>query len=237
LAGRDKRYRMEQESLYHLALSRYHEVFNEVDWKAVAPQFAYRQVAQSLCSVAPSSCLQLFEVTSESFWDQVCSYIKIRFDYQNATDPKDSSISKYYRKFKIADSFFSAMTIEQLDKVNKKLTALGVNIKEKKAYVLAYFSKQFSDELSQEYQEGLTNEEKFRNLESMYQYAKSSNLHKGLISSLLEQMLKLSLKLDVFREDLFKEYIERPTEVNHHLKDEEVRRKNQKGSYKLQKWN
>lgn len=50
-------------------------------------------------------------------------------------------------------------------------------------------------------------------------------------------MLKLSLKLDMFREDLFKEYIERPTEVNYHLKDGEVRRKNQKGSYKLQKWN
>lgn len=47
----------------------------------------------------------------------------------------------------------------------------------------------------------------------------------------------MTLKLDMYREDLFKEYIERPTEVNHYLKKADVMRKNQKGLYKLQNWN
>jgi hypothetical protein len=72
-----------------------------------------------------------------------------------------------------------------------------------------------------------------RDLESMYQYAKTQGLNKGLISSLLEQMLRLSLKLDTYREDLFKEYIERPTEVNPYLTKEPVKKKNAKGYKKL----
>lgn len=60
----------------------------------------------------------------------------------------------------------------------------------------------------------------------MYRHAKHKGLHKGLISSLLEQMLQLSLKLDQFREDLFKEYIARPTEDNKYLKNESVLNKN-----------
>ena len=46
-------------------------------------------------------------------------------------------------------------------------------------------------------------------------------------------MLKLTLKLGLYREDLFTEYIERPTEVNYHLKKEEVSRKNRKDVHKL----
>ena len=67
-----------------------------------------------------------------------------------------------------------------------------------------------------------------RDLESMYQYAKNNDLHKGLISSLLEQMLQLTLKLDTYREDLFKEYLERPTEHNLNLTKEDVKKKNHK---------
>ena len=44
-------------------------------------------------------------------------------------------------KFDINGRLFRAMTIEQLDKLNKKLTAMGVNIKEKKTYVEEYFLK------------------------------------------------------------------------------------------------
>lgn len=71
----------------------------------------------------------------------------------------------------------------------------------------------------------------------MYLYAKGNNLHKGLISSLLQQMLYLTLKLDMCREDLFKEYLERPAEVNTNLRVESVQKKNRKGLHKLMNWN
>lgn len=49
-------------------------------------------------------------------------------------------------------------------------------------------------------------------------------------------MLKLTLKLNMFREDLFKEYLKRPTEYNPNLKDKLVKKKNLKGESKIQKW-
>lgn len=46
-------------------------------------------------------------------------------------------------------------------------------------------------------------------------------------------MLKLTLKLGVYREDLFKEYIERPTEYNQYLIKEDVVNKIGKAKSKL----
>lgn len=50
-------------------------------------------------------------------------------------------------------------------------------------------------------------------------------------------MLEMALKLDLYREDLFKEYLERPTELNHDLKIKKVYEKNQRSLGKLQNWN
>jgi putative lipoic acid-binding regulatory protein len=125
----------------------YYPVLNELDWTLCAPKFVYR-LALKLASDKHKSYLQLFEIASESFFDQLCQYIKEHFD--DAKAKKQSGESKS-AKFNIKESLFRAMTLEQLDKLNQKLTAMGVNIKEKRVYVAAYFSKQFSDELSLEY--------------------------------------------------------------------------------------
>jgi len=64
----------------------------------------------------------------------------------------------------------------------------------------------------------MSDEEKYVNLERLYQYAKQRKLQKSLIGSLLYEILLLTLKLEKYREDLFTEYLEMPMEKNEHLK-------------------
>lgn len=97
-----------------------------------------------------------------------------------------------------------------------------------KSYVSAYFSKIFCDELSAENKELLNNEEKLANLFALYNYASTRKLKKSLIQNLLHEILILTIKLDNYREDLFKEYLKFPLEMNNNLKREDVRKRNNK---------
>ena len=60
----------------------------------------------------------------------------------------------------------------------------------------------------------MTEESKLKNLENMLAFAKQNKLKDSLISSLLHTALKLSIRLDDYREDLFKEYLDIPLELN-----------------------
>ena len=100
---------------------------------------------------------------------------------------------------------------------------MGFNIQERDTqFVAAYFSKIFSIELSTENQEHMSIQDKFHNLERLYNYAKQRNLPGSLISNLLHEMLLLSIQLDNYIEDIFKEYMKRPLEYNTRLKDRNI---------------
>jgi hypothetical protein len=60
-------------------------------------------------------------------------------------------------------------------------------------------------------------------LQKLYQYAKQRNLPAALISNLQHEILMLSIKLDHYKEDLFKEYLKRPLERSHYLLKEETK--------------
>ena len=76
----------------------------------------------------------------------------------------------------------------------------------------SYFSKVFAVELSADMQEHLTIEDKLQNLKTLYQYAKSRKMTKSLIKNLQHEILALTIKLEEYDEELFKEYIEDPLE-------------------------
>ena len=89
-------------------------------------------------------------------------------------------------------------------------------------FVSSYFSKIFSSELSSESQEFMNDEEKFQNLETLYLYAKNKNLPVSLKQILLYEALLITIKLENYKEDLFKEYLKLPKEENFNLKKQEA---------------
>jgi hypothetical protein len=57
---------------------------------------------------------------------------------------------------------------------------------------------------------------KLNNLITMLGFAKTNKLKEELISNLLHNALKLTIRLDDYREDFFKEYLDMPLEENAH---------------------
>ena len=103
------------------------------------------------------------------------------------------------------------MTIEQMDKLKSYLPGLC----EEPTFAGIYTSKKFSKELSEEENSHLTYKEKRENLIKMYEYSKTLP-HKlsGLKSSLLLEILENGMKLDLFEEKYFMEYIQLPARNN-----------------------
>lgn len=81
----------------------------------------------------------------------------------------------------------------------------------------------------------MTQDDKFENLQRLYQYAKQRNLPESLVTNLLHEILMLSIKLDNYKEDLFKEYIKRPLERNYNLKKDFANKKQNSKQYS--QWN
>ena len=128
-------------------------------------------------------------------------------------DPKQAKEPQY------AESFFKAFTIQQLDTLSKLLTKKGCDIAELNTqYVSSYFAKIYSNELSKENQDHMDDGEKLANLVCLYKAAKQRKLPKSLASSLLYEILLLTVKLEDYKEDYFKEYLEQPLERNSQLK-------------------
>jgi len=90
------------------------------------------------------------------------------------------------------------------------LASLNPKVREDTAFIGSYFQKQFAEELSKENQEIWGNDEKRANLITLYSYAKSKNMPKSLQSSLLIEILDLGIRVNIFDEKLFREYLEMP---------------------------
>lgn len=132
--------------------------------------------------------------------------------------------------------FYKVFTIEQLDKFKACVTKLKWNLVEKdENFVSAYFSKVFSNELSEENQDSMTPREKFDTLLRLHEYAKKNELPKTLISNLVHEILALSIKMEDYRTAIFKDYLKMPLERNMYLKKEKVRNEQQQSNYT--KWN
>eukprot|EP00347_Sterkiella_histriomuscorum_P016748 403352004 len=135
---------------------------------------------------------KIADLTNESFYTALKGYFDLMFQ-------KD-------KHFALSQSFCNALTLAQLDKI----ATLHPKIKEDKTFVGSYFNKQFHDELSQENQEIWSNEEKRANLLHLYNYAKSKDMPQSLQSSLLIEVLDLGIKLSIYDEDLFRQYLAIP---------------------------
>jgi hypothetical protein len=83
-------------------------------------------------------------------------------------------------------------------------------LKEDKNFIGSYFQKQFYEELSSENQEFWGLEEKRANLERLYSYAKGKSMPKSLQSSLLIEILYIGIKVGIYDETLFREYLTMP---------------------------
>jgi hypothetical protein len=91
-----------------------------------------------------------------------------------------------------------------------RIAALHPKIREDKLYTGSYFQKTFNEELSLSNQEIWSHDEKRANLLSLYSYAKSKQMPKTLQGSLLIEVLDLGIKIGVYDEDLFREYLDMP---------------------------
>lgn len=91
-----------------------------------------------------------------------------------------------------------------------RIASLHPKIREDKLYTGSYFQKTFNEELSLSNQEIWSHDEKRANLLSLYSYAKSKQMPKTLQGSLLIEVLDLGIKIGVYDEDLFREYLDMP---------------------------
>ncbi len=116
--------------------------------------------------------------------------------------------NKYYG---VNPEILRNMTIEQMERLRNKLPGLN----EDETFSGIYVSKKFSRELSEEENSHLTYKERRANLIKMYEYAKILP-HKlsGLKSSLLLEILENGLKLDLYEESYFLEYLSVPARDN-----------------------
>ena len=102
------------------------------------------------------------------------------------------------------------MTPKQLD----KLAQLHDRIRNDEVYIGNYFQKMFFEELSEENKDQSTTEERRHTVERLYTYAKSHSMPTSLQSTLLLEILSLGLKINVFNEAYFNEYLTMPmTEI------------------------
>ena len=170
--------------------------------------------------------MRLFQITNKTFFDKLCGHIASAYSKHLADASKFSAPA-------LSMAFFNAFTIQQLDTIKEILSQKQCNVVDLCTnFVCSYFSKVFSAELSPENQEYMTDEEKLQNLERLYSYAKERNLPKSLVSSLLYEILLLTIKLETYKEELFKEYLELPME--HDAQDVEDQHDDGNGKIKSQ---
>ena len=101
------------DDLTGMQMSKYYRVFNEIDWTLCEPQYVYGQALLLAQRPDDIAGLQLFEITSESFFDQICEYFKRRFEFQNdKAEIQKLQSQRQGHKFQIAECFFNAMTLE-----------------------------------------------------------------------------------------------------------------------------
>jgi len=94
-------------------------------------------------------------------------------------------------------------------------------------YFSDYINKYFSDELSEETQASLTSEEKFVVLKKIKDFLiekVTNKIKNAAVSMITSEMLHLSIKLEQFDEEIFKEYIAYPLENNSNLLKEESKK-------------
>ena len=120
------------------------------------------------------------------------------------------------KKYLVVDPYILRnMTIEQMDKLKACLPGLN----EEPTFSGIYTSKKFSKELSEEENSHLSYMEKRGNLIKMYEYAKTLPYKlQGLKSSLLLEILENGLKINLFEESYFMEYIQLPARDNFVIK-------------------
>jgi len=163
---------------------------------------------------------EFFEIESESFFKRLAegydaSAKNDKFDgYPGGPGFGPSS-------GRMSSSLFEAFTIAQLEKFNFHAKSMGHNLLQKEpGFAMAFFSKTFSEELSKEYQEFLTQEMKLANLNNLLQFAEGHKVADSLVQNLTHEIMTLTIKLDQFDEETFKKYLKAPLEKNEHLKQE-----------------
>ena len=83
-------------------------------------------------------------------------------------------------------------------------------IRKDKYFIGAYFQKHFYEELSKENQEVWSTDEKRANLLNLYKYAVTNKMPQSLQSSLLVEILELGIKLGIYDEELFLQFVQNP---------------------------
>jgi len=118
---------------------------------------------------------------------------------------------KKHKYYNLDPTTLKYMTMEQMDKLKAKLPNLGSEA----TFAGIYTSKKFSRELSEEENSHLTYMEKRENLIKMYEYARQLP-HKliGLKSAVLLEILENGLKVDIYDEKYFLEYLQIPARQN-----------------------
>ena len=191
-----------------------HGFENELDWSKSKNIGDAMEWANNLINNSSSyKKLEFFEIECDSFFKRLAeSYDAISKREMDHPAPSTGRLSS---------TFFEAFTIAQLDKFNTHAKGLNHNLLQKESnFAMAFFSKTFSEELSKDYQEFLTQDQKLDNLKNLLDYAEKHKVADSLVQNLLHEIMTLTIKLDQFDEDLFKKYLKAPLEKNQHLKKE-----------------
>jgi len=222
-AAQDYKKKPNQPHFDHNKLFGYEE---DIDWSQHDGKDVYSHAEQIMNW---GRTIEFFMVTNESFFAKICDHFADLLTKEKSGKPRDMFEDQSY--------FFERCTIWQLDKFKNLMRDRGHDLSERIDFVKAYFSKTFSYELSQEMQESLSIEEKYENLEKLYNYAKTKNLPKSLVQNLQHEILTTSIKLDKYDVELFKLYIQDPLEpIENWLKSKKTQEKNVMNRKNFDSW-
>ena len=210
-----------------------HGFESELDWSKSKNKNDAMEWANTLImnGEAYTKC-EFFEIESDSFFKRMAE----AYDAQSKNERHDYPGAPPPGAGRLQFSFFDAFTIDQLTKCNSHAKALGHNMLQKEpGFAMAFFSKNFSEELSREYQEFKTQDQKLSNLKNLLEFAEKHKVADSLVQNLQHEILTLTIKLDQFDEELFKKYLKAPLEMNQHLK-QEVMQKNRQSYDAYRQW-
>lgn len=124
---------------------------------------------EQICHGRDGHRIALAEVTNQTILDKIVDIViencenhlkwkkAIKLDY----DERKKQMLLYIRKDRFPNHIFGGCTLKQLEYIGEKVKAKGHDISDSgSAYQIAFFSKYFADELSEDYNESRTNEEK-----------------------------------------------------------------------------
>eukprot|EP01022_Parablepharisma_sp_SALTPOND_P022439 TRINITY_DN455_c0_g4_i1.p1 TRINITY_DN455_c0_g4~~TRINITY_DN455_c0_g4_i1.p1 ORF type:complete len:1362 (-),score=197.70 TRINITY_DN455_c0_g4_i1:4439-8524(-) len=156
----------------------------EVDFQKLSKEYFFKVLVHMGQMVAV--------LNSEAFYDAFVGWLK------KGQDEKHS--------YEIEEDVLLHMTFKQLEQLVKRLPKLGENWN----IIECYFQKKFWRKL--DHKPSTDYKERYKDLKKIYKFSEKlpKQFEKNFKSTVLYELLKIGIKLDVYNEEYFLEYLEAP---------------------------